>query len=402
MSELDEMLKPKRAWQKWWIWMTLFLVLALGVIVYQYMALSKSASFSYVTEPVYKSDLNMTVTATGYLYPVSSVDVGSEISGTIIDVFVDFNDKVHKGDVLATIDKSRYMSNLKRAEATLLSAEAVLRSVEADMQLKESIHERNKILRKNSQGRQPSQNDWDRSFAAYLSAKAMYESSKANVQEAKFAFESTQYDLNKTVIYSPIDGIVLTRNIDPGQTVAATFQTPVLFKLANDLSQMELHVSIDEADIAQIQTKQDVFFSVDAYPDTHFNAVVKSMRVASEMVAGVVTYKALLLVDNSEHKLLPGMSADANIVTKHIKNAWVVPRAAMLYEPVKEAKKIAFGAQNTEKLDIDMQPHVWVQRGDEIKKIYVEVLGTRGAKTAVRSEELKSDDKLILSQEQRL
>ena len=210
-----------------------------------------------------------------------------------------------------------------------------------------------------------------------------------------------KYDLDKTVIYSPIDGIVLTRNIDPGQTVAATFQTPILFKLANDLSQMELHVSIDEADIAQIQTNQDVFFSVDAYPDMHFNAVVKSMRVLQRWLAGVVTYKALLLVDNSEHKLLPGMSADANIVTKHIKNAWVVPRAAMLYEPVKEGKKIAFGAQNTEKLDIDMQPHVWVQRGDEIQKIYVEVLGTRGAKTAVRSEALNADDKLILSQEQR-
>ncbi len=402
MSELDEMLKPKRGWQKWWVWMTLFLLLAMGMIFYRYATLSKNISFSYVTEPLYKSDLNMTVTATGYLYPVRSVDVGSEISGTIKDVAVDFNDRVRKGDVLANIDQSRYLSSLKRAEATLLSAQAVLKSVEADMQLKESIYQRNTTLRKNSQGTLPTQKDWDRDLAALLSAKAMHESSKANVQEAKFAFESTKYDLDKTIIYAPIDGVVLVRNIDPGQTVAAAFQTPVLFKLANDLSQMELQVSIDEADIAQIKIGQHALFSVDAYPDTDFNAIVKSIRVNSEMVAGVVTYKALLSVNNHEHKLLPGMSADANIITKHIENAWIVPRAAMLYMPVEVTKEITFGAQNTEKLDIDLNPHVWVQRGEEVKKIYVEVLGTRGTQTAVRSKLLKPNDRLILSQEQRL
>ena len=400
MSELDEMLKPKKVWQKWWIWMTFFLLVALGVIFYRYAALSKSIAFSYVTEPLYKGDLNMTVTATGYIYPVRSVDVGSEISGTIKDVAVDFNDRVRKGDVLATIDQSRYFSSFKRAEATLLSAQAVQKSVKADMELKESNYQRDKTLRKNSQGTLPIQKDWDKDLAAVLSAQAMYESSKANVLEAKFAFESTKYDLDKTVIYAPIEGVVLVRNIDPGQTVAAAFQTPVLFKLANDLSQMELHVSIDEADIAQIRMGQHVFFSVDAYPDTNFNARVKLIRVNSEMVAGVVTYKALLSVDNEDHRLLPGMSADANIVTKHIENAWIVPRSAMLYTPVDMTKTISFGPQNTEKLDIDMHPHVWVQRGEEIKKIYVEVLGTRGAKTAVKSALLKTDDKLILSQEQ--
>jgi HlyD family secretion protein len=268
------------------------------------------------------------------------------------------------------------------------------------MKFKETIYGRNTTLRKNSNGTLPSQNDWDRDYAAFLSANAMYVSSKAKVQEAKFAFEATQYDLDKTVIYSPIDGVVLTRNIDPGQTVAAAFQTPILFKLANDLSQMELHVSIDEADIAQIKRDQHVFFSVDAYPDTHFYARVKSIRVNSEMVAGVVTYKALLWVDNQDHRLLPGMSADANIVTKHIESAWIVPRAAILFTPVDTTKKVSFGPQNTEKLDIDMQPHVWVKRADEIKKIYVEVQGTSGAKIAVRSADLKRDDKLILSQEQ--
>ncbi len=200
--------------------------------------------------------------------------------------------------------------------------------------LKKTIISRNKTLKKNSGGNLPIQKDWDRDYAAYLSANASYESSKAQVQEAQFAFESTQYDLDKTIIYAPIDGVVLSRNVDLGQTVAAMFQTPVLFKLSDDLSQMELQVSIDEADVAQIKERQPVLFSVDAYPDENFHAAVKSIRVNSETLAGVVTYRALLSVENQAHKLLPGMSADADIIIKHIENAWIVPRAALLYIPV--------------------------------------------------------------------
>ena len=402
MSELNAILKPKKVWQKWWIWMILFLLLALAAIVYRYVASTRQVSFQYITQPLGQGDLNMTVSATGYLYPLQSVDVGSEVSGTLIEVNADFNDEVHKGDVLARIDQTKYLSAFKRAEATLHSMQAILKSVEADMQLKENNYRRNQTLKKNSGGKLPIQKDWDRDYAAYLSANASYESSKAQVQEAQFAFESTQYDLDKTVIYAPIDGVVLSRNIDLGQTVAAMFQTPVLFKLSDDLSQMELQVSIDEADVAQIKEGQLALFSVDAYPDETFHAEVKSIRVNSEMLAGVVTYKALLSVDNQTHKLLPGMSADADIIIKHIQKAWIVPRAALLYIPVEVKEKIKFGAQNTEKLKFDTRPHVWVERGDTAEKIYVKILGTSGTQSAVTSETLKPEDKLILSQEERL
>lgn len=402
MSELDVMLKPKKVWQKWWIWMILFLLLSLAAIVYRYIVNAQSVSFQYITQPLAQGDLNMTVSATGYLYPLRSVDVGSEVSGTLMEVNVDFNDKVHKGDVLARIDQTKYLSSLKRAEATLHSMRAVLKSVEADMQLKENNYKRNQSLKKNSGGKLPIQKDWDQNYAAYLSSKASYESSKAQVQEAQFAFESTQYDLDKTIIYAPMDGVVLSRNIDLGQTVTAMFQTPVLFKLSDNLLQMELQVSIDEADVAQIKEGQPALFSVDAYPDENFHAVVKSIRINSEMLAGVVTYKASLYVENQSHKLLPGMSADADVIIKHIKNAWIVPRAALLYIPVEVKEKIKFGAQNTEKLTLDTQPHVWVERGGKAVKIYVKILGTSGTQTAVASEDLKPEDKLILSQEQRL
>lgn len=400
MSETDGLFVPKKRWQKWWVWVLIFLLLAAFLGTYEYMRSAQHTTYSYITKEAHKGDLNLTVSATGYLYPLGSVDVGSEVSGTITKVKVDFNDEVKKGDVLATIDQTKYQSSLKRAEAMLESAKAVLKSTQADLKLKQSNHKRNVKLRKNSNGSLPAQREWDTAYAAYLSAKAAYESTKAKVQEAKFAYDATLYDLEHTVIYAPISGIVLNRNIDPGQTVVASFQTPVLFTLAGDLRQMELQVSIDEADIAKIKVAQNAYFSVDAYEEERFSAYVKSIRVNSEMVAGVVTYKALLAVDNQDLKLLPGMSADANIVMRSIKEVWILPRAALLYVPVKPKERFAFGAQNRQKLDIDPRSHVWVERNGKAVKIYVDMLGTNGTQVAVDSKELKEGDKVILSQEQ--
>lgn len=401
MSEADDLFTAKKKWQKWWVWVVIFLLFSVFLGIYEYMKSAQKVEYRYITKEVYQGDLNLTVSATGYLYPLGSVDVGSEVSGTITEVKADFNDEVQKGDVLARIDQTKYQSSLKRAEATLESAKAVLKSTEADMSLKESNHQRNVKLRKTSRGSLPAQKEWDTTYAAYLSAKASYESAKAKVQEAKFAYDATLYDLEHTVIYAPISGIVLNRNVDPGQTVVSSFQTPVLFTLADDLKEMELRVSIDEADIAKIKVAQKAFFSVDAYLEEHFGAYVKSIRVNSEMVAGVVTYKALLAVDNRKLKLLPGMSADVNIVIDSIKGAWIVPRAALLYVPVKPKERFAFGARNTQKLDIDPKSHVWVERNGEAVKVYVDVLGTNGTQVAANSKELQAGDRVILSQEQR-
>lgn len=402
MSEDDNLFSVKRKWQKWWIWVVVFLLFSIFLAIYAYTKGAQKVEYHYITKEVYRGDLNLTVSATGYLYPLGSVDVGSEVSGTIAEVKADFNDRVQKGDVLARIDQTKYQSSLKRAEAILKSAKAMLKSSEADMRLKKSNYQRNIKLKKSSRGGLPSQKEWDTTYTAYLFSKASYESAKAKVQEAKFAYDATLYDLEHTIIYAPISGIVLKRNIDPGQTVVASFQAPVLFTLADDLKEMELQVSIDEADIAKIKVAQKAFFSVEAYLDEYFKAYVKSIRVNSEMVAGVVTYKALLAVNNHKLKLLPGMSADANIVISSIKEAWIVPRAALLYVPVMSKERFSFGAQNTQKLDIDPKSHVWVERNGKALKIYVDILGTNGTQVAVNAKDLQAGDRVILSQEKNL
>ena len=399
-ENLDRILRPRPFWKKAWVWMVALLLIGTGGVLYYLFAPSHEKPASYMTQPLKKGALEVTVSATGYLLPLERVKVGSEVSGTITKVFVDFNDRVQKGEVLAQIDRTKFQSNLDRMEAALAAAKAQMAQAQAQLQLAQKNFARDRKLRKTSGGRLPSPKQYDRDRVAWLSAKAALAGAKAQVEQAKFAVDTARYDLNRTTIRSPIDGIVLKRLIDPGQTVAATFQTPELFRLANDLSKMELKVSIDEADIAHIHEGEQARFSVDAYPEREFNATVKSVRIDSQIVAGVVTYDAILSVDNSDNTLRPGMSADVKIITKKVEGAWIVPRAAMLYEPVKVQKKVAFGPRNTQKAAFDPRPHVWVLHEDKPKKIYVEVLGTSGSDAAVSAKALHAGDRVILAQEQ--
>ena len=380
--------------------MVALLLIATGAVLYYLFAPSSAKPASYMTQPLKRGTLEVTVSATGYLLPRERVLVGSEVSGTITEVRVDYNDRVTKGEVLAQIDRTKFQSNLVRMQAGLEAAKAQMHQAEAQLQLAQQNLSRDRKIRKESGGRLPSPKQYDSDRAAWLSAKAAAAVARAEVAQAKYAVDAARYDLDRTTIYAPIDGIVLERKIDPGQTVAAAFQTPVLFKLANDLSQMELKVSIDEADITQIHEKQKARFDVDAYPDREFNATVQTVRIDSQIVAGVVTYDAILSVDNHDNRLRPGMSADVKIITKKVKGAWSVPRAAMLYEPVKVTKKVAFGPRNTQKAEFDLRPHVWVLRAGTPKKIYVEVAGTDGSDAAVTSDDLHEDDRVILAQEQ--
>lgn len=400
MEELDRLLQPKPFWKKAWIWMVLLLLVAGVVILYKSVFKEQEKPLTYITKPLKKGALEVTVSATGYLRPRVSVDVGSEVSGTIEKVMVDNNDPIRKGAVLAQIDRTKFQSNLDRMKAALESAQARLLQAEADFGLAQKNYLRDRALRKESGGRLPAQRQYDSDYSAYSAAKARLEAAKAEVKQAKYAVDAARYDLDKTTIYAPIDGIVLDRRVDPGQTVAAAFQTPVLFKLANDLSKMELEVSIDEADIAQIKVGQSARFSVDAYPEEKFDAEVQRVRINSQMVAGVVTYKAILRVDNSDFRLRPGMSAEADIVTKSLRDTWIVPRAAMLFIPVKPEKKVAFGPRNRKKVTFDPKPHIWVLRDGKPYKVYVTLLGSSGSDAAIDAEALKATDRVILAQEQ--
>ncbi len=380
--------------------MVLVLLAGTAGVLWYLFAPAHKVPAHYITRPLQKGDLEVTVSATGNVLPRERVDVGSEVSGTIARVFADYNDRVKKGEVLAQIDRTKFQSNLKRMQAALAAVKAQMQQAKSQLELAQKNYERDRKLHRQSSGRLPSPKQYDRDRASWLSAKATLAAAKAQVAQAKYAVDSARYDLDRTTIYAPIDGIVLERRIDPGQTVAAAFQTPVLFRLANDLSQMELKVSIDEADIAQIHEGQRARFDVDAYPGREFNATIKSVRIASQIVAGVVTYNAILSVDNRDNRLLPGMSADVQIITKKVQGAWIVPRAALLYEPVKVKKRVSFGPRNAQKANFDTRPHFWVLRSGKPKKIYITVKGTDGSHAAVTSPALHEGDRVVLAQEQ--
>jgi HlyD family secretion protein len=299
----------------------------------------KVNSIQYKTQEVQRGNLTVTVTATGTLEPTNQVDVGSEVSGIVEIVEVDYNDRVKVGQVLARLDTSKLKPKVLQSKAALESAQAMV--LEAQATVKEARNElaRLKHVLELSDGKVPSQHDMDAAEAALQRAQADEASAKAQVSEAQATLEANESDLAKAVIYSPINGIVLTRSVEPGQTVAASFQTPVLFTLAEDLTQMELHVDVDEADVGQVKEGQEATFTVDAYPDRTFPARIIQVRYGSQEVEGVITYETVLNVDNSDLSLRPGMTATADIMVQKVENAILVPNAALRFSPPVKKKE---------------------------------------------------------------
>ena len=313
---------------KRWIFLG-FIVLSLVLFLY-FLLSKKEATITYKTAPVTQGDMTITVTATGTLQPLNQVQVGSEISGLIEEVLVDYNDTVTKNQVLAKLNTDQLKSKLQQTEASLELAQAKLNDAEATVNETENRWMRKQELAKENMC---SPEECDTAKAEFLRAKASVASANAQVMQAKAQVDSDRSTMKKAMIRAPINGIVLSRNVEPGQTVAASFQTPVLFTLAEDLTRMELHVDIDEADVGQVQTKQHANFTVDAYPQRKFSAKITNVYYAPKVVQDVVTYEALLSVDNSEMLLRPGMTATAEIVTKKISNTLLVPNTALRFSP---------------------------------------------------------------------
>jgi len=296
---------------------------------------SNGQSVTYETKPVARGDLVVTVSATGTLEPIKEIEVGIEVSGTIKSVEVDYNDHVTVGQVLAKLDTSKLEAQALQSSSALEAARAKLLQTQATVQEAEAQMARLNEVRKLSDGKMPSQNEFDTQKASLARARADEASAKAAVAQAQATLDANKSDLAKAVIHSPINGVVLKRSTEPGQTVAAMFQSPTLFTLAEDLTQMELQVDVDEADVGQVKADQDATFTVDAYPDQVFPAHTTLVRYGSETVDGVVTYKAVLKVDNSSLALRPGMTATAQITVDKRENALLVPNAALRFTPPK-------------------------------------------------------------------
>lgn len=298
-----------------------------------YISTRDRAEVRYKTVPVTRGDLTVTVTATGTVQPVNQVEVGTEVSGTIRAVEVDYNDRVVVGQVLARLDTDKLRAQVLQSQSALESAQAKLIDAQATVaETRENLARFDRV-RELSGGKVPSQREYDAATATLKRALSSEAALKAQIAEATWKLSIDQTNLAKAVIRSPINGVVLKRQVEPGQTVAASLQTPVLFTLAENLAQMEVQVDVDEADVAQVSVGQSASFTVDGYPRRSFTAVVKQVRYGPETVQGVVTYKTLLSVDNSDLALRPGMTATANITVKRIAGALLAPNLALRFSP---------------------------------------------------------------------
>ena len=291
----------------------------------------------HLTEEIAKGDLSVTVSATGNLYPINQVDVGSELSGIVEKVLVDENDRVKRGQVLAQLDLSKLDDQVTKSSAAVLSAEAQVAQAQATMKETAANLARLRRVQELSGGKVPSPTEMDSAEAALSRAEANEASARAAAAQAAATLRSDRTNLSKATIRSPIDGIVLKRQIEPGQTVAASLQAPVLFTLAEDLARMELQVNVDEADVSQVKPGQIASFTVDAWPGRKYPAEIVRVGFGAQTTEGVVTYKTILKVSNRDLSLRPGMTATADIATANRKDVLLVPNAALRYTPAQTA-----------------------------------------------------------------
>lgn len=303
---------------------------AVGLAGWFLSGTGKDAPPAYVTGEITRGALTIQVTGTGTLAPLNQVDVGSEISGTIDKVLVDFNDRVTRGQILARLNTDEQQAKVVQAQAALAVADAkVLQTaatvLETDLKLKRCQTLAAKGL--------CTAQDLDTAQAGFARAHADEASARAQVAQARATLDAEQTRLAKAVIRSPIDGIVLKRQIEPGQTVAASLQAPVLFTLAENLAQMELRVAVDEADIGKVREGQAATFTVDAYSEQVFPATITQVRLAPQSAGGVVSYETILSLSNAQLLLRPGMTATAHIVVEEIGDALRVPNAALRFVP---------------------------------------------------------------------
>ena len=356
-----------------WLWGgAAALVLAGG----GWFALRGAPAHTYVTKPVTRGLLAVDVSATGTLAPRYQVDVGSEASGRIDKLFVDFNDHVKKGQVIALINTDQYAAQLQQAQASLAQAEATLKQSTL-------THDRYVALDKTSA---ISRELLNTSTGDLARAAAGVDLARAQVQQ-------DQTLLSYCTIYSPIDGVVLDRKVSAGQTVAASFSTPVLFTLASDLQQMELDVDIDEADVGQIHTGAKATFTVDAYPTRKFEAQLISIHNAPKTVQGVVTYQGVLREQNPGGLLKPGMTATAEIEAATIHDAVLVPNAALRFVPPDDVKKNA--PPTPAALNGINAGRVWTEDGKTLKPHDLRLGATDGRSTQVLIGDLKAGQEVV-------
>ncbi|MCB1756253.1 MAG: efflux RND transporter periplasmic adaptor subunit [Gammaproteobacteria bacterium] len=311
-------------------WTVLLILLAAGALWFWMSRSGQSSVSEYITETSQITDIVVTVTATGTIEPTNKVEISSELSGTIRSVKADFNDQVKTGQVLATLDTEKLEATVEHRKAALAASRAKIDEVKATLTEASAAYQRAVKLEERALA---SNESLQAAKAAFDRAQASLKSVEADVRIAEADLKLEETNLAKACICSSIDGVVLDRNVEVGQIVASSLQAPVLFTLAEDLRKMELQVDVDEADIGKVKVGNKAEFTVEAYQGRTFPAQISQLRYASETIDGIVTYKAILSIDNSELLLRPGMTATAEITVAEINDTLTVPNAALRFSP---------------------------------------------------------------------
>lgn len=397
--------KPRKWYKRRWVWVIAVLVLALILISTVFS--NDEAGPDYITTEVEERSLDLTVTATGNLRPTNQVEVGSEVSGRIDAVLVDVNDVVSRGQILARINTDVIQDQITQGRANLNAARAAVVQAQATLDADTAQLERLREVRRLSDGRVPAKAEMEQAEAAVNRGRAAVASARANVSSAQAQLSSAQTNSDRAVIRSPVSGVVLARQVEPGQTVAASFNTPTLFVLAENLATMQLRVDIDEADVGEVQPGQESTFTVDAYPGRRFPAVVERVDLASNNIAlasqqqqsnQVVSYEARLIVGNDEGLLRPGMTATATIATTNTGNAMLVPNGALRFDPNEEDEEggifgdpqFGLEGEDTATIGVGSRQTVYVVQEDgTLRSIEVVTGQSDGRQTVVTSKELE-------------
>ena len=356
----------------------------IGVAVAGFFLLrGRGNELQFGTDKVVRGDIEMAVTATGTVNPVTTVLVGTQVSGTIKNIYVDFNSPVKKGQLIARIDPALFEAQVNQARANLFAAKANLEKAEATLVDTKRTMERNKeLLAKNL----IAQSDLDTAETNYETAKASVSAAKSQVAQNEAALSSAETNLFYTKIESPVDGIVVSRNVDVGQTVAASFQTPTLFSIAQDLTKMQIDTNVAEADIGNVRVGQNVEFTVDAYSDITFKGRVWQVRNAPITVQNVVTYDVVIQVANPELKLKPGMTANVSIIISLKKDVLKIPNAALRFKPV-ERNKTSIQQKGA---------GVWILEQEKPKRVPVSIGISDGSYTELVSGKISEGQEVIV------
>ena len=391
----------------------LFVVLVLAAVAaggwWYWSSSTSSTAPVYVTSAAERGDITTTITATGTLQPVTQVDVSSELSGVVRTVEVNENQTVAKGDVLLTLDTTRRVAQVERAEASVEAARAKVEDARVTLKETELTYDRTLSL---SQRGMVADQALETATAARDRAASAVSSAQASLSIAEADLKLQQADLAQSTIYAPIDGVVLTRDVDPGQTVASSLSAPVLFVIAADLAHMELEAAIDEADIGTVEKGQKASFTVDAFPGRTFDAGISDLAYASVTTDGVVTYEAKLAVANDDLILRPGMTATVSVVTREAKGVLTVPSEAFRFRPPAVEASRGFNLQtmfmprpSRSRAPQTAQPAdgsrtLYVLRDGAPVEVRVRTGSTDGRKTEILSG-LEEGDQVIVSTRQR-